>query len=189
MLQCVAMCCSVSQYVAVCCSMLQYAAVCCSMLQCVAMCCSVLQCAAVCCSVLQCVAVCCNVVESRGWTKVNFRHPILSNHVLQRVAVCCNVLQTCRLGEVGGCLYTARMYFHVLRRRRGGWGCSWGGANSQGCERACAVENEKRRMEWRGEYECVVVCCSVDVLQCVAVLMCSNVLQCVAVCDGVERRV
>jgi len=39
----------------VCCS------VCCSVLQCVAVCRSVSQCVAVCCSVLQCVTVCCSV--------------------------------------------------------------------------------------------------------------------------------
>jgi len=83
-LQCVAVCCSVSQSAccsvlqcvavttrtnhntadsqqwraAVCCSMLQLA--CCSVLPCVAVCCSVLPCVAVCCSVLQCVAVYCS---------------------------------------------------------------------------------------------------------------------------------
>jgi len=41
-LQCVAVCCSASQFVAVRRSVLQYVAVCCSVLQCVAVCCSVL---------------------------------------------------------------------------------------------------------------------------------------------------
>ena len=86
MLQCVAVCCSVSQCVqcvvttfvatdsadvvttlqvcvALCCSALLCVAVCCNVLQCVALCCSVLQCVAVCCSVLQCVAVCCSVLQ------------------------------------------------------------------------------------------------------------------------------
>jgi len=56
-LQCVAVCCSVST------SFLFPGAVCCSVLQCVAVCCRVLQCVAVCCSVLQCVAVCCSVLQ------------------------------------------------------------------------------------------------------------------------------
>jgi len=60
-LQRVAACCSVLQRVAVCCSVLQRVAACCSVLQCVAVCCSVLQRVAVCCSVLQYVAVCCSV--------------------------------------------------------------------------------------------------------------------------------
>jgi len=60
-LQCVAVCRSVSQCVAVCCSVVQChrkrsacVAVRCSVLQCVAVCCSAMQCDAVCCSVLQC---------------------------------------------------------------------------------------------------------------------------------------
>jgi len=65
-LQCVAVCCSVSSRFR--CSALQCVAVCCprcgcltsnyfQVNECVAVCCSVLQCVAVCCSVLQCVAV------------------------------------------------------------------------------------------------------------------------------------
>ena len=38
LLQCVAVCCSMSQCVAACCSMLQHVAACCSVLQCVAVC-------------------------------------------------------------------------------------------------------------------------------------------------------
>jgi len=76
-LQCVAVCCSVSQCVAVCvvvcCSAMQYffgecspegkdiavsVAAYCSMLQYVAVCCSELQCVAVSCSALQRVAMC-----------------------------------------------------------------------------------------------------------------------------------
>ena len=68
MLQCVAVCCSVSDVVArkepVCCSVLQCVVVCCSVSQMsslarsqyVAVCCRRLQCVAVCCSVLHCVA-------------------------------------------------------------------------------------------------------------------------------------
>jgi len=52
-LQCVAVCCSVSQCVAVCCSVVPCRAI----LQCVAVCCSVSQCVAVCCSVLPCRAI------------------------------------------------------------------------------------------------------------------------------------
>jgi len=66
-LQCVAVCCSVSQCDAVCCSVLQCVAVCGSVLQCVAVCCSVLQCVAVWCSVLQCVAVCCIMLKCATW--------------------------------------------------------------------------------------------------------------------------
>jgi len=39
-LQCVAVCCSVSPYVAVCCSVFQYVVVCRRVLQCVAVCCN-----------------------------------------------------------------------------------------------------------------------------------------------------
>jgi len=81
-LQCVAVCCSVSQCVAVqksevnqdrighgggidTCLRSTLIVVCCSVLQCVLLCCSVLQCVAMCCSVMQCVAVCCST-EERG---------------------------------------------------------------------------------------------------------------------------
>ena len=71
-LQCVAVCCSVSQRVAVCHSMLQCVTVCCSVSQCVAVCVHLFgkesfghtnddDFVGVCCSVSQCVAVCCSV--------------------------------------------------------------------------------------------------------------------------------
>ena len=49
--------------VAGCCSVLQCAAVCCSVSLCVAVCCSVLQCSAVCGSVFHCATVCCSVLQ------------------------------------------------------------------------------------------------------------------------------
>ena len=74
MLQCVAVCCIVSQYappqntrsyaavdkpgVTACCSVLQCVASCCSVLQYEELSCSVLQCDAMCCGVLQCFATC-----------------------------------------------------------------------------------------------------------------------------------
>jgi len=85
-LQCVSLCCSVSQCVVVGCSgfhrsrvlrastyhipvydgVLMCVAVCCSVLQCVAVCCSIWQCAAVYCSVLRFVAVHCTALVLSG---------------------------------------------------------------------------------------------------------------------------
>ena len=91
MLQCVAVCCSVSQCVALSrnerLEMIEdvhllvnrHSAVCCSVLQSVAVCCSVLQCVAVCYSVLQCV----EDVHLLVSTQVD---------ILPYVAVCCSVL-------------------------------------------------------------------------------------------------
>jgi len=63
LLQCAAVCCSVSQCVTVCHSV----SVCCSRLLCVAVDCKVMQCVAMCCSVMQCVSVCCSgVVHSEA---------------------------------------------------------------------------------------------------------------------------
>ena len=62
-LQCVALCCIVSQCVAVSCNLLQCVAMCCIVFQCFAVRCSVLWCVAVCDSVLQCVAMCCSVLQ------------------------------------------------------------------------------------------------------------------------------
>jgi len=56
--QCVAVCCSVLHYVVVCCSTLPYVAGCCIMLQCVAVCCIMLQCVTVCYRLSLCVAWC-----------------------------------------------------------------------------------------------------------------------------------
>jgi len=118
-LQCAAVCCSVSWYVTVCCSVLQCVAALYisalrnieghfrwGVLQCVAVCCSVLQpfmlapfeilkdaSAEMCCSVLRYVAACCSV--------------------LQCVAVCCRVLQC-----------VAALHISTLRNVEGrfGWG-------------------------------------------------------------------
>ena len=86
-LQCVAVCCCVSQ----CCRPICILSVgYCSMLQCVAVCCSVLQCVAVCCSVLQCVAVCCSVLQCVAVLQCA---AALFAFQVQDVSVCCSVLQ------------------------------------------------------------------------------------------------
>jgi len=81
-LQCVTVCCSVSQ----CkdpqnmrCSVLQCGAVWCSVVQCVAVRCSVVQCVAVWCSVVQCGAVWCTVVHCGAlWCRSEDSQDILS---------------------------------------------------------------------------------------------------------------
>jgi len=104
-------CCSVLQCVAVCCSVtwsvLQCVAVCCSVLQCVAewlesawldnhyqktIKSSVLQCVAVCCSELQCVAVCCGVLQSDAATQKRLSSQADSK-TLQHTATHCITLQ------------------------------------------------------------------------------------------------
>jgi len=55
---------------------LQCVAVCCSVSPCVAVCCSVLRCVAVCCSVLQCVAVSCSVLRTCVSSNSNRRNSI-----------------------------------------------------------------------------------------------------------------
>jgi len=69
-LQCVAVCYSVSQCVAVCCSVSQ----------CVTVCRSVLQCVAVCCSVLQCVLVATSLVPP-SWCTV--RRGLVGRHMIR----------------------------------------------------------------------------------------------------------
>jgi len=74
---------------------LQCVVVCCSMSQCVAVCCSVLQCVAVCCSMFRCVAECCSVLQRVRGQRRSLPNPALHCNTpqLQHTVTPCKTLQ------------------------------------------------------------------------------------------------
>jgi len=103
-LQCIAVCCSVSQlgfagHLRLSLDVLQCAAVCCSVMQCVAVCCNVLQCVAVCCRALPWNAMRCSMLQLGFMDHLSLTLEVLQCDVvrcsvLQCVAMCCSVLQS-----------------------------------------------------------------------------------------------
>jgi len=154
-LQCVAVCCSISlhtrEYLMPLILAHDSCTLCCSVLQCVAVC---EKCIAVCCSVLQCATLCCIVsLYTREYpTSIICVHDscmlrysglqcvVVCSNVLQCIAVCCSVLQ---------CVAVCR----------------------------CTLENTQRLSCVFTTHASFVAMCR-SLLQCVAV--CCNVLQCVS---------
>ena len=159
MLQCVAVCHSVSQCVVLQCATIAHPTI-------AHVCCSVLQCVAVCCSVLCCSVSLLHIRQSHNWKICDYCTSV-QHSVLQRAAVCCRVLQS--VAVCCSLLQCVAVCCSVLQ-------CAAMCCSMLQCVAVCCSVLQCAAV-CRSVLQCVAVCCSV--LQCVAV--CCSVLQCVAV--------